>query len=462
MQSIRLISSILRGKWLVEPNFALSQGSLIASILNNNMQVEQQEQDKLSAFAVSATSIRGVRYSWWDGFDNAPKNSIAVISVKGPLMKADQFCGPMGMATIGSIIKEADNHNNIDGIVLHVDSPGGTVDGTEMLANIVKGTRKPVVTYVDGLMASAALWIGSSADEIIASTDTDEVGSVGVLMSFADVQAYWEKKGVKFHTITASTSPEKVQMWEDLRAGKYDTYIKEVLDPLDEKFMNIIKENRPGVEDKHLTGKVFFARDVMGVFVDAIGTLEDAILRASELAQNESEESTNLNNKNSMEQFTHVNTALGVESLETVDDVVSLNADQMQVLDTALGNADQVAAERDTAVSERDTAITERDTAVTERDTAVSEKDAAVTERDTARIELSNALDAFDAIDATIAAAETPEAKAEAVRAFLAAKPGAKVEGNHDEADPKGGRDTEEDWDAIDNLPHNKAVDENS
>ena len=91
--------------------------------------------------------------------------------------------------------------------------------------------------------------------------------------------------GVKFHTITASTSPEKVKMWEDLRAGKYENYIKEILDPLDQKFMNTIRENCPNVEDKHLSGKTFFARDVMGVFVDSIGTLEDAILRAAELAE---------------------------------------------------------------------------------------------------------------------------------------------------------------------------------
>lgn len=163
-----------------------------------------------------------------------------------------------------------------------------------------------------------------------------------------------------------------------------------------------------------------------------------------------------------MEKFTHVNTVLGVETLETVDDVVSLNTEQMQTIDTALGNADQVAGERDAAVSERDTATGERDTAVAERDTAVSERDTAVTERDTAKTDLTNALGAFDGIDTTVAAAKTPEAKAEAIRALLAAKPGAKAEQNLDEEDPKGGSDTEEDWDAINNLPHNKAVDENS
>jgi ClpP class serine protease len=97
--------------------------------------------------------------------------------------------------------------------------PGGTVDGTEALANSVKSVEKPVVTFVDGLMASAAFWVGSQADEIIASTDTDEIGSVGVLLSFADLQPYWESLGIKFHKLVASTSPDKTKIWEDLRTG---------------------------------------------------------------------------------------------------------------------------------------------------------------------------------------------------------------------------------------------------
>ena len=305
MHSIQLLSAILKGKWLVEPHFAMTQGSLISSLLTPQLNIEEGKPKDLSAFAVSGKDISGVKYSLYKGFDKAPPNSIAVIGVTGPLMKEDMYCGPRGMASIGEIIKAADAHFNIDAIVLQVDSPGGTVDGTETLATIVKNTKKPIITFVDGLMASAALWIGSSADEIIASTDTDEIGSVGVLMSFMDIQPYWEKKGVKFHTITASTSPEKTKQWEDLRAGKYDAFVKDVLDPLDEKFMNIIKENRPNVTDEHLTGKVFFARDVMGVFVDSIGSLEDAVSRAYELAhpegEEDSEEDSNTNsNKNSI------------------------------------------------------------------------------------------------------------------------------------------------------------------
>jgi protease-4 len=443
MHSIRLVSAILKGKWYIDPDFALAQGPVVAGLLNNQTALFPITSDTEDLPFIAASKptaedgkIYGVRYSWRNGFDMAPVGSVAVIDINGPLMKEDQDCGPDGTATIGRIIKQADNHPNILAIVLNVDSPGGTVDGTEALAAIVKSTGKPVVTFVDGLMASAALWIGTSAREVIASTDTDEVGSVGVILNFADMRPAYEKQGVVFHTVVASTSPDKQKTYNDLRAGKYDEIIKEQLDVLDEKFMAAVRENRPQVEDRHLTGKVFFARDVMGVFVDSIGTIETAILRAAYMAENpEDFKSENFkNNSRSMKQFTRLNTVLGVESLESVDESVSLNADQLEMVDTALGVAETVTAERDTALEQVTTLATERDTAHELVTTVTGERDAAVAAQTTAEeqvISLTAERDAalaaiaeFDAIDHAVSAAPTAAEKATAIRTLLSSKPG--------------------------------------
>ena len=300
-------------------------------------------------------------------------------------MKEDMVCGPAGTATLARIIQQADNNPNISAIVLHIDSPGGTVDGTEALANIIRNTDKPVVAFADGLMASAAFWIGSAANEIIASTDTDEIGSVGVIMRFADWQPHWEKKGVKFHTIAASTSPEKNKAFDELREGNYDAYVKEVLDPIDKKFMDVIKERFPDCEDKHLTGKVFFARDVMDVFVNSIGTLNDAIARAYQLS-NPEEENTNHNIKNrrSMKQFVKLNAVLGLDALESADESVSMNEEQLELLESALLQNDQAVADA--------------------RTEAETQRDVTNAELATTKTTLANALAAFDAIDPTLRA----------------------------------------------------------
>jgi len=443
MRSIQFLSAILKGNWLIEPNFALSQGSLIASFINRQTNFSPDITKSVSAFAIDAKTDNVSAYEESEGFQKAPKNAVAVIGVKGVLMKEDMYCGPSGTATLGKIIQQADNNPNISSIVLHIDSPGGTVDGTEALANIIRNTNKPVVAFVDGMMASAAFWIGSAANEIIASTDTDIIGSVGVIMSFADWQPHWEKKGVKFHSIAASTSPEKNKTFVELKEGNYDAYIKEVLDPLDEKFMSTIKTRFPACEEKHLTGKVFFARDVMGVFANSIGTLADSVNRAYELSfKEEANSNHNLKNIRSMKQFAKLNAVLGLDALESADEAVSLNKEQLELVEGALLQNDQAVA-----------------AARTEAETRMDAANASLV---TAETSLSNAVAAFDAIDPTIAAAESPEAKAQAVRTLLAAKPGVKIEGNLEITDPAAKKSTETDWEAINNLPHNIEVDENS
>jgi protease-4 len=450
MNSIQLFSSILKGNWLVDPLFAISQGPFLATLLNKKLSIKEIETDPMSVFAVEPHALSGARHSYYHGFDKAPQNSVAIISLKGALMKEKQFCGPAGMAEIGAIIQEADNHHNIIGMVLHIDSPGGTVDGTEALANIIKAANKPVISFVDGLMASAALWIGSSADETFASTDTDQIGSVGVVMSFMDIQPFYEKKGVKFHSIVAGTSPDKIKMWEDLRAGKYENYINDVLNPLDEKFMAAVRENCPNATKEHLTGKVFFARDVMGVFVNQIGTLNDAVLRVAELANNASQDPNSKSNSNtfSMKQFTKLNAALNVETLESVDQSVSLNEEQLQLIETALEETDNVQALLDTANANAIQVATEHQTAV----------DAANADRDAAVAALADAISAFDAIGLTVAAATTPEAKAAAILGLLSAIPGAGATGTLEDKDPDGSANKDADWDAINALEHNQNV----
>jgi len=387
----KLASAILKNKWAIETQFALNSSGLIANILANNVEIKDATSKENRPLAISKDmrngNLSGATYtsrSW----DDAPVNSIALIKLQGTLMKNSQECGPIGMAAIGEQIKEADKNPNFSGILLQIDSPGGTVDGTQTLAEIVKHTQKPIIAYVDGLMASAALWVGSSADEIIASTPDDEVGSVGVLMSFIDIQPYWESLGVKFHTVTASQSTEKVKMWEELRDGKYDGYKKEFLDPIAQTFINAVKENRPGITDEHLSGKVFLAKNSIGLFVDSIGKFEDALDRIYDLAdKNRARSQTNnglvANNnskiKTEMKQYKNVNAALGVETLEAVDQAVSLNEEQLKALDSSLGKAgsDDLQPQLDTA----NTTIGERDATIIDMESQIETAGITITER---------------------------------------------------------------------------------
>lgn len=137
------------------------------------------------------------------------------------------------------------------------------------------------------------------------------------------------------------------------------------------------------------------------------------------------------NTKEMKKQFLQVNSVLKVEKLESSDEGVFLNEEQLSTIEDRLSQDQQIVSERDTAISERDTA----------------------------RTDLSNAFNPFDAIDATIAVAQTPEAKVQAIRTLLSKKPSVQPAGNQDKSDPVS--DGVE-WDVINNLPHNKHVDQYS
>jgi protease IV len=276
----KLTSAILKSVWAIEPRAAIANGTLLSIILNhqqNELQIEESPK-------ISAVSKNGYKY---DNLESAPSGSAAIIPIVGELMKYDQLCGPVGTKTIGKWIVEADQHPKINAIVLNIDSPGGTVDGTETLENIIKATKKPIVAFIDGMMCSAALWVGSAADIIIASTPHDEIGSIGVMVSFADVQPYYEKMGIKFHTIRAEQSKEKNEVFYQALAGNYDKIKKEMLNPLADAFIETIRTNRPGTTKEQYTGKVFFAKDVLGSLVDGIGNLDYAVNYALSLIENE-------------------------------------------------------------------------------------------------------------------------------------------------------------------------------
>ena len=353
----QLVSAIFRHPWAIYEQAALGYGPMINNLINGSA-IELEGMDEKPIFMASPEPGKAV--SFWD-MNDAPAGSVAVIPLSGPLMKNDQYCGPAGMATIGMRIKEADACENISAIILKIDSPGGTVDGTEALADIVAGIQKPIIAFVDGLMASAALWIGSHADEIYASSDTDEVGSVGVLLSFADVQPAYERQGVKFHQIVSNHSKDKTEWLDRILKGDYEDYKKDVLDPLAEKFQQVVREHRPGVKDEHLSGKVFFARDVIGAFIDKIGNFESALQRAFDLGQEFEKSNTTMSKKNETTEYTATMKVIGVESLESSKEGIFLNAEQMAAIEGSISEGEKAKSDL-SAMEEQQNALEEGQT----------------------------------------------------------------------------------------------------
>ncbi|MGN6476319.1 MAG: S49 family peptidase [Flavipsychrobacter sp.] len=221
-----------------------------------------------------------------------PNGPVQVIRLKGPLME-DDYCGAPGMATMQQALRAAGADSSIKSIVLFNDSPGGTVAGTHNLAREVKRSKKPVVSFVNKMMASADYWIGSSASEIIADDETgghnSMIGSIGTKATYIDRSAEMESKGVKVRHIYATKSSRKGKYADDLQSGD-DSRIVAELDAVNEVFHASVLENRGQKlklkKENVLEGDVYTAPDALKYgLIDKLGSFEYAVKRSLQMAQ---------------------------------------------------------------------------------------------------------------------------------------------------------------------------------
>jgi signal peptide peptidase SppA len=127
------------------------------------------------------------------------EDGIATIHVLGPLgrnlSKFEKSCGATGFEDIRADYEKA-IQKGARGLILDVDSPGGTVAGTPELAAFIAKKQLPTVAFTEELMASAAYYISAGADSIVA-TPSASVGSIGVYIPWVDRSAQYEEAGLK-------------------------------------------------------------------------------------------------------------------------------------------------------------------------------------------------------------------------------------------------------------------------
>lgn len=161
-----------------------------ATKLDLHLHLQSDQAAKAQAGGDQATQLRG---------------EIAVVTLHGPLMKqVSSMSGGTSTVMARRQIRAATANDNIKAILLHADSPGGTVAGTKDLADDVAeaAKHKPVYAYIEDLGASALMWVVSQATKVFAN-ETAFVGSIGTYGVIHDLSALAEKEGVKVHVIKA-------------------------------------------------------------------------------------------------------------------------------------------------------------------------------------------------------------------------------------------------------------------
>jgi capsid assembly protease len=184
-------------------------------------------------------------------------DGIAVISIMGTmghrLNVLERFSGGISTEIILRDLERTLESDQVKGILLHIDSPGGMVDGTKELADYVAMIRevKPVVAYTDGMMASAAYWVGSAAHTIVAYP-TAQVGSIGVVATHIDRSGADAKKGIKRSFITNGRYKRIINDAEPL-SDEGRAYMQDLVDQTARIFIEDVGRNR-GVSPDNIAG----------------------------------------------------------------------------------------------------------------------------------------------------------------------------------------------------------------
>jgi len=213
------------------------------------------------------------------------EGKVGVVSLTGSLMKFESSLGGTSTVEARRQIRAMANDQSVERIVLRIDSPGGTVSGTEALGSDIRKANqmKPVDAIIEDMGASAAYWLASQARSISA-TPGSLVGSLGVIGTIRDTSEAANKLGVKVHVIRTGKFKGGAVDGEKVDAH-FLAEMQKLAEHANGLFMSAVAQGRKmevGKAQALFDGRVFPAEEAVGLgLVDRVEDLDDFFLRVA-------------------------------------------------------------------------------------------------------------------------------------------------------------------------------------
>lgn len=223
------------------------------------------------------------------------KDKILVISLEGEISEHGSSGNvlsegrPSLVGRIKTQLHLASRDPDIKGVVLKIDSPGGSVTASDIIYHEIREFKRkkdvPVVSLFMDVAASGGYYIGMATDYIVAHPTTT-TGSIGVILFNVNAKEALDKLGIKSMTIRSGPNkatgspfeeftPEQRKVFQDIVAETY------------ERFVSIVKAGRPKLKEEQIRsladGRIYSAKQALGNgLIDSIGYFEEsvAILRS--------------------------------------------------------------------------------------------------------------------------------------------------------------------------------------
>lgn len=269
-----LIDLVQDAIWAIHPAKLDEINTFIEMRLNGKVSIDEEAEEALSG---KNGNKADATYEIRDG--------VAVIPVYGTLMKRanifTRFSGGTSYQLLRRDIEMALEDWAVRGIVLDVDSPGGTVDGVFELTDFLMESRgrKPIIAVADGNMASAAYLLSSAVDKIFVGQGAN-VGSIGVAATHYDLSERDKQAGIKRTEIFAGRYKRMGTDSEPLSQEARE-YLQSRVDYYYTMFVEAVARNRGITSEEALLmadGRIFIGRQAVDIgLADDIGTMPNIL-----------------------------------------------------------------------------------------------------------------------------------------------------------------------------------------
>ena len=210
------------------------------------------------------------------------KNKIAIIHVEGAIVTGDIGFNTAGSGGIVKKINKARDDENVKGIVLRVNSPGGDVYASTMITNALEefqSTGRPVITSMGDIAASGGVWVTTTSEEIWAE-NTTLTGSIGVYGVYPDLSPLAKWAGINYDGISMTKAGEIY----DVRRGMNEEINKQFREGIENFYKDFVTKVANNREMDFLEvfkiagGRIWRGDKALELgLVDKLGSLDDAI-----------------------------------------------------------------------------------------------------------------------------------------------------------------------------------------
>lgn len=201
------------------------------------------------------------------------RDGVSIIPVGGPvaigLGEFEKGAGAVDMDDIAAELSEADANDEVSSIILNFDSPGGMVQGTFELCNVIAAVEKPVYAFARGKMCSAAYAMACACDGIFA-TQSATVGNIGVYGTVNDLSRMAEAAGIKVKVF--SSGPIKgIGVPGTSLTPQQEMFLQQDVMEKAKTFFNLVSERRPMIAEEEMGGQFYSGQTaVERGFVDSL------------------------------------------------------------------------------------------------------------------------------------------------------------------------------------------------